>query len=299
VGQGAVSYSHSGERFVLGWGADFFGIWDRAEPGAPIASYPRTDVGWEAAWRDFSGREQRFVAVGPGGSPAPGTAGVAAYRPTAGLAKAVVVMVGIVAVLAILTIAARAGLIARVHEFQQGNAFRGSVTEAGRNVDDLARLTFFAILATGAVWITWHHRAHANRAAFGVTGLRFTPGFVIAWWLVPFANLVLPAMTTAETWKASASAAEGQPSEWTSRRAPALLKWWWAAWLARIPLGALAVSIAGQENHTLNDVLARAYVGVATDALLIVAAALAIAVVRSIQRLQDQAASVVAMAGVS
>lgn len=292
TGEGAVSYSHSGERFVLGWGADFFGIWDRQQTGGPIAQFPRTDVGWDQAWREFVGREQRFVEVTPGG----GTQGRAVFRPTARLAQVLTVMIGVTAILAVLSIAARAGLIARLHEFQRGDAFRVSVVEAGHTVDALARVTFWAIAATGIVWIVWHYRAHSNLSTFGIMGLRFSPTMVAVWWIVPLANLVLPVLTTAETLKASAAAAEGQISDWRARSVPSLLGWWWAFWLARVPLGAAAAVLAVSENPSPQDVLNRAYAGVGTDVALIVASAFAIAVVRGIQRLQDQAASAALMA---
>jgi uncharacterized protein DUF4328 len=295
VGEGAVSYSHSGERFVLGWGADFFGIWDRQESGGPIVQFPRTDVGWEQAWREFVGREHRFVEVSPGGA-APGRT---VFRPTAGLAKTLPVMVGVTAVLAMLTIAARAGLIARLGEYERGDAFRASVVEAGHTVDAMAQVTFWAIFVTGIVWIIWHYRAHSNLSTFGVTGLRYSPGAVVAWWIVPLANLILPVLTTAETWKASAAAADGQPSDWRVRRVPSLLGWWWASWVTRVPLGAVAAVLSVKDNASTNDVLNRAYAGLGTDVALIVAAAFAIAVVRGIQRLQDQAASITSMVGVA
>jgi hypothetical protein len=287
TGEGAVSFSHSGERFVLGWGSDFFGIWDRRERGGPIARFPRTDVGWEQAWREYTGREHRFVEVGAVGA----TRGRPAFQPTAGLAKVLSIMVGASAVLAMLTVATRAGLIARLHEYQRGDVFRASVVKAGNNVDAFARVTFVAILVTAVVWIIWHYRTHSNLSTFGVTGLRFSPGALIAWWIVPLANLVLPVLTTAESWKGSAAAAEGQPSDWSSRRAPALLGWWWAAWVARVPFGAWAAVINAKENPTTQDVLSRAYAGIGTDVALILASALAIAVIRGIQRMQDQAAA--------
>jgi hypothetical protein len=58
----AVGFSHTGYRYLLGHGADFFGIWDRQAPGPPIQRYPRTDEGWGTAW-------QHFVSLEPGGQP--------------------------------------------------------------------------------------------------------------------------------------------------------------------------------------------------------------------------------------
>ena len=64
----SVQYTHSGFRYVLGYGADLFGIWDRQSPGAPAESFPRTDEGWRAAWIRFVSLEPNNVPVGAAGS---------------------------------------------------------------------------------------------------------------------------------------------------------------------------------------------------------------------------------------
>jgi hypothetical protein len=58
-----VQYTHSGHRYVLGYGVDFFGIWDRTSPGAPAERYPRTDEGWRQAWLRFAGMEPHHTTV--------------------------------------------------------------------------------------------------------------------------------------------------------------------------------------------------------------------------------------------
>ena len=64
----AVQYTHSGFRYVLGYGADSFGIWDRQSPGAPAETFPRTDEGWRAAWIRFVSLEPNHVPVGTAAS---------------------------------------------------------------------------------------------------------------------------------------------------------------------------------------------------------------------------------------
>ncbi|HEV2951050.1 MAG TPA: hypothetical protein VGZ51_03010 [Actinomycetota bacterium] len=70
----SVQYTHSGFRYVLGYGAESFGIWDRQSPGGPVETFPRTDDGWRSAWIRFVGLEPNHVPVGsagqhPGASP--------------------------------------------------------------------------------------------------------------------------------------------------------------------------------------------------------------------------------------
>jgi hypothetical protein len=59
----AQRYTHSGYRYVLGYGEGFFGIWDRQDPSAPTERFPRTDDGWRQAWLRFVAQEPNHVAV--------------------------------------------------------------------------------------------------------------------------------------------------------------------------------------------------------------------------------------------
>lgn len=63
-----VQYTHSGQRYLLGYGRSFFGIWDRQSPGAPVERFTRDDSGWQQAWRRFTSLETHYTEVGLGGS---------------------------------------------------------------------------------------------------------------------------------------------------------------------------------------------------------------------------------------
>jgi len=69
----AQKYTHSGYRYVLGYGPDFFGIWSREDPSAPAERYPRTDQGWRDAWTKFASLEPNHMPV-PDSAGAMGTA---------------------------------------------------------------------------------------------------------------------------------------------------------------------------------------------------------------------------------
>lgn len=74
-----VRYTHTGQRYLLGFGQTFFGIWDRQSPAAPIERFPRTDEGWAQAWRRYTQIESHFAEVSaetsPSGGQGPGDAG--------------------------------------------------------------------------------------------------------------------------------------------------------------------------------------------------------------------------------
>ncbi len=72
-----VRYTHSGHRYVLGYGTDYFGIWDRQMPGSPTERYPRSDDGWRQAWTRFVALEPGNVAVEGAQSQGPGATATA------------------------------------------------------------------------------------------------------------------------------------------------------------------------------------------------------------------------------
>ncbi len=88
---GTVTYSYTGIRYVLGYGGNFYGIWDRQFPTAPVQTFPRTDEGWRAAWAQFSGWEPRGQPVNAAGMPA-GSIGHHGPPQTNGLAIAALVV---------------------------------------------------------------------------------------------------------------------------------------------------------------------------------------------------------------
>jgi hypothetical protein len=70
-----LQYTHSGTRYLLGYGLTFFGIWDRQAPATPVEKFARDDAGWAAAWRRYTAIETHYAEVGLGGQSGAGTPG--------------------------------------------------------------------------------------------------------------------------------------------------------------------------------------------------------------------------------
>ncbi|HEX2266894.1 MAG TPA: hypothetical protein VHI97_01660, partial [Actinomycetota bacterium] len=102
-GEGAIRFSHSGHRYVLGFGADFFGIWDRERPGGPVLRYPRTDEGWDEAWNRFVGFEPRHLEVPEAGLPPDAPAYSASYDSTRALGRWTAALIGVSVLLGLLS----------------------------------------------------------------------------------------------------------------------------------------------------------------------------------------------------
>jgi hypothetical protein len=67
----ALRFTHSGSRYLLGYGRAFFGIWDRQGGSDPLSKFPRTDDGWRDAWLAFSAMEPHSAEVGISAGPVP------------------------------------------------------------------------------------------------------------------------------------------------------------------------------------------------------------------------------------
>ncbi len=117
-----------------------------------------------------------------------------------------------------------------------------SFEEATRSDDRVGAVAIaqvVVILVTGIVWLVWQHRAQSNLHAARLRELDYTPGWVVGWWLIPFANLVKPFQTVRELWKASS----GDDSWWLNTTW-SLIGWWWAAWLGTTVLDRIAAAVA-------------------------------------------------------
>jgi hypothetical protein len=61
-----IEFTHTGSRYLLGYGADYFGIWDRNAPQQPIERFPRSDDGWGTAWARYSTIETNWMDLRTG-----------------------------------------------------------------------------------------------------------------------------------------------------------------------------------------------------------------------------------------
>jgi len=81
-------------------------------------------------------------------------------------------------------------------------------------------------LVTGLVFLRWIYRAYKNIQGFGAEGLRFSPGWAVGYYFVPFLSLFRPAQVMSEIWRVSQD-----PQNWIQRRGSWLVGIWWAFFL--------------------------------------------------------------------
>ena len=142
----AVRFSHSGQAYVLGYGADYFGIWSRDAPGPPVERFPRTDEGWAEAWTRFSALEPHALDVGL--LPGPEHQAVPATQPsdrrTHGVAMASMVL-GIIGAIGSLFFY---GIVLAILALVLGYMAKGDMDRAGRPFEGRS-------LAVGGIVLGW------------------------------------------------------------------------------------------------------------------------------------------------
>jgi uncharacterized protein DUF4328 len=145
-------------------------------------------------------------------------------------------------------------------------------------VDAIGTWTVIVFLVTGVLWLIWQHRAHSNLRSFGRIGLRYTPGWAVGWWFIPFASLWKPLGAMSELWKASAPIDE--PEAWRKRKGWWPLGVWWACWIGGNLLDLAVVPL--RDPTDLGSVASSDLIAVGSHLVETAAAVFAIVILRDI-----------------
>ena len=140
----------------------------------------------------------------------------------------------------------------------------------------LLQLGVFVVAAV--FFLRWFHRAYSNLEPLGVRNLRFGKGWAVGAWFVPILNIWRPKQIANDLWRASDPDAPAEQGEtWHGGGVPALLAFWWAAFLLA---GWTLIAGSPFEAETLADLKRTTLSYLASDSLDAVAAVLAVVVVR-------------------
>jgi hypothetical protein len=151
--------------------------------------------------------------------------------------------------------------------------------------------TLLVYLALIVAFLVWLHRVAKNVPALGnaKSRIEYTPGWAVGSFFIPFANLYMPYRGVKEIWVKSDPAVRTEEDFMfaSPSSAPTLLLGWWLMWIAHNILSNAVVRLQNRagasEGETFVIVL-----DIVSDASGIIAAALAILVVRGIDRRQTE-----------
>jgi len=152
----------------------------------------------------------------------------------------------------------------------------------------ISGFAFLVTLILGAIFfIRWFHAAYKNLRVLDQPKLRFGDGWAIGSWFVPILNLWRPKQIANDIWRGSDPNAPRGIGEWKNYPVAPLLGLWWAAWIVTNVLGNFVGRLWLEGDDTADDIRTADYVDLVSSVAEIVAAVLAILVVRAITRREN------------
>ena len=154
----------------------------------------------------------------------------------------------------------------------------GGISDAEAAANDLRQqfigiLQVLLLLATAIAFLVWFHRTHKNLPGLEGRELKYTPGWAVGGFFVPFLNLVRPFQVMREVWHGSDPAglerdvAPDGPEIRNRLGAPRLVGWWWALYLVSGISGNIVARMAFAPNQTLDQLQAFSALLVFSDLL--------------------------------
>lgn len=221
---------------------------------------------------------------------APGPAGwapqPAAVKPVRGPATVVTVMLGASALGAVWSLYVGVLLYDFAQDARTGD-FGAAMESRAASIDAMSVSAAVAlavlILGTAAAFIVWFHRCRFNSGLFRPDANRMGQGWAIGAWFVPVANLWLPKKIANDIWAAAPPLEDGSAERPPSK---AVLQLWWGLWLAALILERFASKMYDSAVQ-IEEISRAALVGITRDALCVLAAGAAIAVVWRLTGLQE------------
>ncbi len=205
-------------------------------------------------------------------------------RSPIGLGRAAAALLGLVIAVDLFAVYADLVLYDVTGDLMDG-ASGGAVT---RRLDDANSLNSVAagvqagsLVVCAIVYLCWFVRVRANAGVFDPNAQSMKPWWAVGGWFVPFVNLWYPRRITRDIWDASSPVG--------ARTSYLLVNAWWTLWIVSLLADRVGSAQSGDAD-TADGIHAGAYALMISDTLDIAAAALAIALVLRLTRMQHEKA---------
>lgn len=163
--------------------------------------------------------------------------------------------------------------------------------ESDDRVGTTAIIYTIAYALSAAAFLLWYSRAYRNTIALGVRNPRYGTRWAVAYWFIPIISLFRPKQVVNDIWRGSDPELPPSAPSWQARPVPALLAFWWAAWLISSLISNVAMRTtfnADPLRPTPDQLQTEATAYVAADVSDVVAATLAAIVIRRITARQEE-----------
>ncbi|MBN2578466.1 MAG: DUF4328 domain-containing protein [Pirellulales bacterium] len=148
-------------------------------------------------------------------------------------------------------------------------------------------------IASAVTFLLWFFRAYKNLLALGADGLEYSPGWAVGAFFVPILNLFYPYRIMKEIWRHSVPDLSVDPK---NIKASSLVGWWWGMFIFMNILAQISMRLNLAASQ-IQDFFLGSYTSIVSDLFSIIAALLAIFVIRDVERRQDARYRLLAEAG--
>ena len=222
-------------------------------------------------------------------------------RSLKGLSIALTVLLALVALVDAAAAAVRMNRADLVDDWlnQPGSVEFQELLDADDNVAATGGLHLFFLLAIAVVFIIWQYRHAKNAEALGVRG-GLGPGWAIGGWLIPIANFVLGPLQLFQSSKGSD--VDARRANRAAKGVRIIVPWAIAAALGTVLLVSSGAVVETDEEgnvffEDIEDAESSDRTASAGYVVLVIAACLGLAVVRSVTKRQTDAYAAVAASG--
>jgi hypothetical protein len=204
--------------------------------------------------------------------------GTERLRPTNAVAKVTVVMLAVAGAISVFGAFVTSSGFALMERANSGIVTDSELFAWADSLQTVANVEIIVTVITAIAFLTWEYRTVCNVPVFGLPKGPSGARALIAWF-IPVVNFVLPYLDMRDV-------SNRMQSPTGSSRRPVLL--WWIAWLGAAFVGRVSGLIQITDDGSLRTILT---LEIASEVLNVVAAVLAILVVRGIQADADTRAA--------
>ena len=194
--------------------------------------------------------------------------------------RTTVMLLAIAMLAAVLSIWSETGRLALLNELERVGEISLSAYQQSEARQLLLAITLLAMyVLSGISFLVWLSRSYSRLKARRITGLRFNPITAVVWFFVPIAFFFMPRRAVSDLWHAAPLPDEGHLPRRT--RVPMLISVWWTAFVA-FAISAVATGFT-TKDPALEDLFRETWTNFGSDLLALLAGALAIVVIGTIE----------------
>lgn len=123
----------------------------------------------------------------------------------------------------------------------EGTGTLGALTAAEEATLGIDGVLTLASLTIAVLAIVWWYQAYLAIQRLEPSGLRWSPGWAIGGWFIPFANLIIPKRVLDEVDRVSGAAEAGTIDGWRERATLRVAAVWWGFWVAAVVLRGVGI----------------------------------------------------------